>query len=180
MDGARRYRFPAKRVGSGWLNHSAGGVEFVTRSGFLVLLAANYALAQLAPSAPNDQPVGLTEQQISDNSKAIAPYVAMARKSYPGARQRFLSGLPRGQNFFLVTRLADAKGHWEQVFIHVDAIVDGQVTGTIASDVRMVSGFRAGQIYKFPESEMLDWLISGQDGSEEGNFVGKFLDTQSH
>jgi hypothetical protein len=106
--------------------------------------------------------------------------VLLTANSYPGARQRFLSGLPRGQNFFLVTRLADAKGHWEQVFIHVDAIVDGQVTGAIASDVRIVSGFRAGQLYKFPESEMLDWLITSQDGSEEGNFVGKFLDTQSH
>jgi hypothetical protein len=149
------------------------------RSGFLILLSTTCALAQLAPSAPNDQPKALTEEQIPDNSKAIAPYVAMARKSYPGARQRFLSGLPRGQNFFLVTRLVDAKGHWEQVFIHVDAIVDGQVTGTIASDVKIISGFRSGEIYKFPESEMIDWLISNQDGSEEGNFVGKFLDTQS-
>ncbi len=154
-------------------------VKGAVRSGFLILLGTTCASAQLAPGAPNDQPKALTAEQIPDNSKAIAPYVAMARKSYPAARQRFLSGLPRGQNFFLVTRLVDAKGHWEQVFIHVDAIVDGQVIGTIASDVQMVSGFRSGQTYKFPESELIDWLISNQDGSEEGNFVGKFLDTQS-
>jgi hypothetical protein len=149
-------------------------------SGLLVLLSTTSALAQLAPNAPSDQPKALTKEQIPDNAKAIAPYVAMARKSYPGARQRFLSGLRRGQSFFLVTRLVDAKGHWEQVFIHVETIVDGQITGTIASDIRIVSGFKPGQIYKFPESDMLDWLISSQDGSEEGNFVGKFLDTQPH
>jgi hypothetical protein len=27
------------------------------------------------------------------------------------------------------------------------------------------------------EAELLDWLITKPDGSEEGNVVGKFLDT---
>ena len=27
------------------------------------------------------------------------------------------------------------------------------------------------------ESDVLDWTISKPDGTEEGNFVGKFLDT---
>jgi hypothetical protein len=102
-------------------------------SGLLILLSTTSALAQIAPSAPSDQPKALTQEQIPDNIKAIAPYVAMARKSYPSARQRFLSGLSRGQNLFLVTRLVDATGHWEQVFIHVETIVDEQITGTIAS-----------------------------------------------
>jgi len=154
-------------------------IRIATWSGLLILLSITSALAQLAPSAPSDQPKALVQEQMSENAKEIAPYVAMARKSYLAARQRFLSGLPRGQNLFLVTRLVDAKGHWEQVFIHVETIADGLVTGTIASDIRLVSGFRPGQIYKFHESDMLDWLISKPDGSEEGNFVGKFLDTQS-
>jgi hypothetical protein len=89
------------------VNFVQGGI----RSGFLILLSTTCALAQLAPSAPNYQPKALTEEQIPDNSKAIAPYVAMARKSYPEARQRFLSGLPRGQNFFK----ADADHRQEQV-----------------------------------------------------------------
>lgn len=31
----------------------------------------------------------------------------------------------------------------------------------------------------FPETDMLDWPITRPDGTEEGNFVGKFLDTYS-
>lgn len=29
----------------------------------------------------------------------------------------------------------------------------------------------------FKEKDIIDWLISKPDRSEEGNFVGKFLDT---
>ncbi len=36
---------------------------------------------------------------------------------------------------------------------------------------------RRQQEYSFNEDELLDWLISKPDGSEEGNVVGKFLDT---
>jgi hypothetical protein len=28
-----------------------------------------------------------------------------------------------------------------------------------------------------PESEVLDWTIARPDGSEEGNFIGKYLDS---
>ena len=28
-----------------------------------------------------------------------------------------------------------------------------------------------------PELEVLDWTVSKPDGTEDGNFVGKFLDT---
>jgi hypothetical protein len=34
--------------------------------------------------------------------------------------------------------------------------------------------------YAFAETEVMDWLISHPDGSEEGNFVGKFLDTYQY
>ena len=30
---------------------------------------------------------------------------------------------------------------------------------------------------EFNEKDILDWLIAKPDGSEEGNFIGKFLDT---
>jgi hypothetical protein len=41
----------------------------------------------------------------------------------------------------------------------------------------IVSGFKLGQTYTFNESDLIDWFISKPDGSEEGNVVGKFLDT---
>jgi hypothetical protein len=134
-------------------------------------------LPVLAPNAPADksQPVRSTEQKALDD--AIKPYVEKARKTYPGAKERFLAGLPPKHVFFVTTRLHDSAGHWEQVFIAVQEIKDGIIKGLIASDIETVSGYKAGDKYSFPESELLDWTVSKPDGTEEGNFVGKFLDT---
>jgi hypothetical protein len=135
------------------------------------------ASAQLAPNAPEDRPQSIAEQQQAAFEAAIAPYVAQAKQSYPSAKARFEEGLPEGQTFYMTTRLRDPAGRWEQVFIQVHSIMDQTVIGEIASDVRFVSGYEFGQEYSFDESEMIDWLITRPNGSEEGNVVGKFLDT---
>ena len=44
-------------------------------------------------------------------------------------------------------------------------------TGTIA-----IKRFKNGDPYSCPESELMDWVITHPDGTEEGNVVGKFLD----
>jgi len=134
-------------------------------------------LPTLAPNAPTDksQPVKSAEQKAFDD--AIKPYIEKARKSYPAAKARFQAGLPANNFFFVTTRLHDAAGHWEQVFIAVKEITDGTIKGLIASDIETVSGYKAGDKYSLPESEILDWTISKPDGTEEGNFVGNFLDT---
>jgi hypothetical protein len=134
-------------------------------------------LAQLAPNAPKDQPVGLQENQFAAFEQAIAPHVAKARATYAEARQRYLSGLPNGHTFFVTTRLHDKQGRWEQAFIRVSSIADGKIYGRIASELTLVTDLRAGQLYSFSESDLLDWLIAKPDGTEEGNVVGKFLDT---
>jgi hypothetical protein len=107
---------------------------------------------------------------------AIAPYVEKGRKSYPDAKKRYLAGLPAGQHFFAVANLRDNSGVVEQVFIAVAEIKDNRITGRIASDIRAVKGFKNGDPYSFPESELVDWMIAHPDGSEEGNVVGNFLD----
>jgi hypothetical protein len=129
----------------------------------------------LAPNAPKDKPV--SGQSVAPLDKAIAPYVAQARASYPQAKQRFLAGLPKGQSFFLVTRITDNKGNMEQIFVAVQSISNGAVTGRVWSKINRVEGIRHGDGLTFPESRIIDWLITRPDGTEEGNFVGKFLDT---
>jgi len=134
-------------------------------------------LAPLAPNAPIDQPKAVKSAEVRKFEEAINPYVKKARKTYPDAKRRFLAGLPSGQVFFLSTRLSDSTGRWEQVFIEVKEINGGKVKGLIASEIESVSGYAHGDSYTFPESELIDWTISKSDGTEEGNFVGKFLDT---
>jgi hypothetical protein len=133
--------------------------------------------ARLAPNAPKDNPVPIAQRRQAAFEAAIAPYVAQARSTYPGAKARFLSGLPHGQIFFVTTRVRSADGKVEQVFVRVAQIENGMIQGRIASDVTLVPGYRQGDSYAFPESQLLDWLIAHPDGSEEGNVVGKFLDT---
>lgn len=142
-----------------------------------LVLGSGAAPAQLAPNAPVDQPQAVTKDQLVEREKLLAPYIKIAQDTYPPARGRFLAGLPKGEHFFVVTRLVDSQGRQEQVFIRVQSIREGLVTGVISSQIMMVSGFKAGEIYTFKETEVIDWLISKPDGSEEGNVVGKFLDT---
>ena len=151
---------------------------------FAVLLFAGFTYAQqpdkdinLAPNAPVDNPKQITKSQKEKLEEAIKPYIEKARKTYPQAKERYLKGLPPKETFFITTQLHDDKGKFEQVFIAVKEIKDGKIKGLIASDIQLVSGYKLNDVYIFPESEILDWTISKPDGTEEGNFVGKFLDT---
>ncbi len=116
------------------------------------------------------------QTQAEEYQAAIAPYVEKGRRTYSEARKRYLAGLPEGQIFFAVTNLHDESGVFEQVFVRVESIRDGRIMGRISSHIMAVKGFKSGDQYTFPESDLLDWLIAHPDGNEEGNVVGKFLD----
>lgn len=136
-------------------------------------LPAPAPLPTLADNAPKDKPVtGMTE---SDFERAVAPYIEQGKKSYQEAKARYLAGLPAGHHFFATTTLKSS-GKSESVFIAVSEIKDGNITGAIASDIISVTGYKQGDAYRFPETELTDWMIARPDGSEEGNVVGKFLD----
>ncbi len=109
----------------------------------------------------------------------VAPHVQKAKAKYPEAKRRYLAGLPPEQTFFVTTLLRDRQGHFEYVFVVVQRIAEQGVTGQISTPVDLVQGYRAGDTVSFPEAEVVDWMISKPDGSEEGNLVGKFLDTQA-
>ena len=134
----------------------------------------------VAENAPEDRPVAVTAAEARDELHVLMePYIDQARATYPSARDRFLAGLPPQHSFFAVTRLRDSEGHSEQVFIAIDQIRNGKITGRIWNDIHLVQGFEKGQTHTFPEGELIDWVITKPDGSEEGNFVGKFLDEYS-
>jgi hypothetical protein len=135
---------------------------------------------RLSPAAPADRPVRVSARSSADALASwrtlIAPYVTKARATYPDAKQRYLAGLPPGESFFVTTILVDDDRRFEQVFILVDKIEAGVVTGRIFSDISTVRGFKPRDVYRFDEADVVDWLISKPDGTEEGNLVGKFID----
>ena len=93
------------------------------------------------------------------------------------AKERFLAGLPKGERLYVRTPLIDSTGKREDSFVQVESIKDGAITGLIASELTVVGEFKQGQRLTIPESKIDNWLISHPDGTEEGNEVGKFLDT---
>ena len=105
------------------------------------------------------------------------PAIAEARKSYPSAKARYLAGLPAGEHFFVTTRLYDPDRRVEQLFVLVDKITGDIIDGRISSHVDILKSYRQGQIIRVPEKEVLDWTILHADGREEGNFIGKWLDS---
>ena len=128
-------------------------------------------------NAPPDQSVDTRGKEAVEKYRAaIAPFIEKARHTYPAAKKRYLDGLSAGHTFYVVTNLDDGRGTKEQVFVVVSKIADGRVSGRIASDILGVKGYKNGDAYAFSESEVVDWLISRPDGTEEGNVVGKFLD----
>jgi hypothetical protein len=147
--------------------------------GVLLLMAgaASGQTPHLASNAPPDKPAHMADQQLAAFELAIQPYIAQAKSTYPEAKQRFQAGLPSGQSFFITTRIFETPAKYEQVFVAVQRIEDHIVHGRIWSDIELIHGYHRGDAFAFPESEMIDWLITQPDGSEEGNYVGKFLDT---
>ena len=134
--------------------------------------------APISENAPTDKPHNLKgKKQLEEYEDLISPYVAKAQKTLPKAKRKYLKGLEDGQGFFLTTRIYDNLGNCEQIFVRVTAWDNKQVSGTIANPLDVVTGFSFGQLITFPESDIMDWLITHADGSEEGNYVGKFLDT---
>jgi hypothetical protein len=62
-------------------------------------------------------------------------------------------------------------------FLAADSLARDSIFGRIWSQITVVRGYRLRDRHGVAEAELLDWLITKPDGSEEGNVVGKFLDT---
>lgn len=147
------------------------------RDGWAVALgAANHHHAEQAKGPPDKPTVMASKEQLATYDRAIAPYIAKARATYPGAKKRFLAGLPPGYRFSVRVPLSDPNGKREDSFVLVEKIAGGKITGTITSQLSLVSHYQTGQRITVPESAIDNWVIVRPDGTEEGNFVGKFLD----
>jgi hypothetical protein len=106
---------------------------------------------------------------------ALKPYEEQARKSYPDARARFLKGLPAKHGFFVVTRLPYGERNWSRCSSQSIESRRGHF-GTHRQRHRSCEASQVGDEYSFAEDDLRDWVITGPDGSEEGNFVGKAIE----
>jgi uncharacterized protein YegJ (DUF2314 family) len=133
--------------------------------------------APLSENAPQDKPVQFDDAASKKFEEAIAPYVAKARATLPDTKKRFVQCLNKGEVLFVTTRIHDANGKQEQVFVEVKSWKDKTITGLLATNPSLIKGHKQGEKMVVEEPDVYDWTISKPDGTEEGNFVGNFLDT---
>ena len=133
-----------------------------------------FIVSSCASETPKDKPTPFTDAL----ERAIQPHVAKGRRTYPAAKKRFLAGLPPKYIFFVTTKLYDhPHKKLEVVFVGVDSIKNGRVTGWLATHTQAITNYHYGNRVSFPESKVLDWTIVRPDGTEEGNVVGKFVES---
>jgi uncharacterized protein YegJ (DUF2314 family) len=145
-------------------------------------IAVFLSTAAAQNGAPPDKPQIVRGKEALDAyDRAIAPYVAKARASYPAAKKRFLAGLQRGYSFTVYVRLYQSadKSHkeaWEDLYVIVDGIEGGKVYGRVNNKPLRLTKYPLGSRVRFPESRLLNWVFLRPDGSEEANELGNFLD----
>ena len=128
-------------------------------------------VAVQADVAEATQPLQLKKQL----DAVIAAPISKARRSLHQTKQRYQAGLDAGAKLLLTARIFDTSGVFEQVFVEVLEWSGSDVTAKIVSDLDAVREYRKEQTITFSEKNVLDWIIIRPDGSEEGNFVGKYL-----
>jgi hypothetical protein len=142
----------------------------------LLLVCTLGASATAQERASLDRPLTIHPDDQARFARALSPFIEMGRATYPAASEKFARGLPEGYRFYVVVDLKDSDGHRERVFVLVASIDSGVVNGSIASQLVALSDYGEGDAVAIPERDVKDWTIVAPDGSEEGNYAGKFLD----
>ncbi|HEX7645407.1 MAG TPA: DUF2314 domain-containing protein [Burkholderiaceae bacterium] len=153
-------------------------IRMLALSAGAICAAINAQEGPLAPNTAEDQPRSASsDEAYRAMERATAPYVAMARETYPDAKRRFISGQLGTRPFFVTVRLAE-DGRYEDSFVRVLYIDEksGDISGRIANDIQMLHNYRNAQRIIVREADVRDWSIANPDGSMEGNIVGKFLE----
>ena len=154
-------------------------MNYLTSRAFpLLVLFGSVGYAQQEPHLAENAPVDCAfETTATDLFGVIEDKSPEAMKSWPEAKARFLRGLPDKHSLFVTFILVDQEQRAEYVFLAVDAISDEGVSGRLWTDLFVVQGFEHGDRFLVDEEAISDWLISKPDGTEDGNLIGKYLDT---
>ncbi len=110
----------------------------------------------------------------------LASPLREAYRSLPQVRKRYPDELPEGSVLYVTVRIPLN----DTAFRMVQARVFGWREGRVQALVPTAATPRAPEDeltpLSFPETAVLDWTIRHTDGREEGNFVGRYLETAAH
>jgi hypothetical protein len=136
--------------------------------------AARAAEPHIAENAPVDCDGSFKANRLDEIVKELAP---KALEGWPSAKARFLAGLPERHSLFVTILLTGDRGQLEYLFVAVDRIENNDIHGRVWNEVRQIKYLYHGAPIALPEDSISDWLITKPDGTEEGNLIGKYMDT---
>lgn len=143
-----------------------------------LLLAAFLAVPALGQQ-PVPASIGALVVQLEQRVGEALPEAPLreAQRTLARTRHRFARGLPADTHLYLTARLLNEAAVPEPVVVRVASWEAGRVAGHI---VRLDATSKpvATAPAEFEETAALDWSLLRPDGSEEGNYLGKFLDLQ--
>lgn len=141
---------------------------------FLLLMILSMRLD--AQAQQPEMPVAATRLALQLATAATLPPAPLkeARRTLAQARQRFNRSLPAGDQLFVTATLLDDAANRVPQLVQVQSWQDGRVSGRLVG-----TNLPEGNNHEeFDEADVVDWLILHPDESEEGNYVGKFLDLE--
>lgn len=145
---------------------------------FLPLLLAVLLIGAARAQQPAAPGIALLVQQLAQAPDPLPELpLKEARRTLPQARQRYQRGLPIGISFYLTARVLNEAATPEPVVVAVDTWQGSHISGRI-----MRLGPNGLPTPNAPvhldEAAVLDWIVLRPNGTEEGNFLGKFLDLE--
>ena len=126
-----------------------------------VVLTASTAPAGVRPALSRDE-------------TALADPVREALRTLPQAKKKFLAGLPSGDQFLLSVRVIATDTSFRQASARVLGWRGGTVQALLLPDA--ASSAEPVPV-SFPETAVVDWTLLRASGREEGNYVGRYIDT---
>lgn len=141
---------------------------------FISLVVAVFSFADF----PQDNPMKIHAGNRDKFAQMIAPYIEMAKRTFPDVKKKFLAGVYQKVHRILQVQitLSDKNGLNEMTFMKVLGCKGDLFQGTVNNDLRIVKGYAAGDTVSFMQNEILNWVVVDAEGHEEGNFVGKAID----
>ncbi len=150
-----------------------------------------FALALLAgsllkgPAAAAQTPLVLTaatapagvRPALNREALALADPVREALRTLPQAKKKFLAGLPSGDQFLLSVRVVATDTSFRQASARVMGWHGNTVQALLLPDASTSAVPTEPLPISFPETAVVDWTLLRASGREEGNFVGRYLDT---
>ncbi len=149
-----------------------------------LLLAGMALLLTLPTIAQAPAPVVLTaatapagvRPALARDETALADPVREALRTLPQAKKKFLAGLPLGDQFLLSVRVIATDTSFRQASARVLGWHGNTVQALLLPPADAAPKAEPTPV-SFPETAVVDWTLLRASGREEGNYVGRYIDT---